>query len=120
MPIYNIRLLNDKLKPGDARVAARNPLGLRVGQFASVFGISLLTLAACVTAPGDNFNPFKNTGGTSLPFMSECTKMIGGECYQATCKEDATSNCSDFAKGCLNNDGYYKGSGEGGTCSRIL
>jgi hypothetical protein len=79
-----------------------------------------LMLAACVN-PRQNINPLTQYGGANPYFESECTvKTSGGECVKATCKEDAVSNCNDWAAGCLNHDGYYQGSSSGGTCSKIL
>jgi hypothetical protein len=81
----------------------------------------LLTLAACGRNPKQNVNPFTDYGRASTYFESECTvKTNNGDCVKATCKEDAVSNCNDWAAGCLNHDGYYQGSSSGGTCSKIL
>ena len=92
---------------------------MRLSLFACAIGLSVLA-AACVATPGNNINPFKDYGSKTVYFTMECTKKINDECVQATCKQDQASNCGDFAKGCLNNDGYYQGSGAGGTCSKIL
>jgi hypothetical protein len=81
---------------------------------------ALLILTACVN-PRQNTNPLTDYGGANPYFESECTvKTSSGECVKATCKEDAVSNCNDWAAGCLNHDGYYQGSSAGGTCSKIL
>lgn len=89
------------------------------------YAISLLILTACAMNPARamnlraNVNPFKSYGATAY-FKSECTTKINGDCVAAKCKQDAESNCDVWAAGCLKNDGYFKGSSEGGTCSKIM
>ena len=80
----------------------------------------LMILTGCVNSRG-NINPLTSYGAANPYFEMQCTvKAKDGSCLKVTCKADAQSNCSDFASGCLNHDGYYQGSGDGGTCSKIL
>jgi hypothetical protein len=80
--------------------------------------------AVIVTACGEtpaNIDPFKDSGVTSLPFTMECVaKDSNGNCVKSQCKKDATSGCADYASGCLKHDGYYAGTDDSGTCSKIL
>lgn len=86
----------------------------------SLGGVGLLGLTACVANPPVAVNPFTTTGQTPY-FTSQCdVKTSGGECVKASCKADAQSNCNDWVAGCLSHDGYFQGSSEGGTCSKIL
>jgi hypothetical protein len=120
MSIYNMQASEIQADLGGVGLAATNSTGRVLRRSAFLYAVSLLLLTACAAKPRDNFNPFKDYGGTSVYFTMECSKKIGDQCVQATCKADQTSNCGDFAKGCLNNDGYYQGSGAGGTCSLIM
>ncbi len=86
-----------------------------------ISGISLLLLGGCVMNSRNNANPFTSYGRADPYFESECTvKANNGDCVKATCKEDAVSNCNDWAAGCLTHDGYFQGSSAGGTCSKIM
>jgi hypothetical protein len=77
-------------------------------------------VSACGGTPA-NIDPFKDSGVTSLPFTMDCVaKDSNGNCVKSQCKKDATSGCADYASGCLKHDGYYAGTDEGGTCSKIL
>lgn len=82
-------------------------------------GVAALT--GCTNLQGVAINPFTNYGpGTPYAEFGCSYKDKDGHCLQATCKADAQSNCDDWSAGCLKNDGYLKGSSEGGTCSKIL
>ncbi|HEY3910768.1 MAG TPA: hypothetical protein VGM07_12865 [Stellaceae bacterium] len=71
--------------------------------------------------PRASINPFTSYGSATPYAEFGCSaKDKDGNCLQATCKADAQSNCDDRAAGCLRNDGYLKGSSEGGTCTKIL
>jgi hypothetical protein len=91
-----------------------------VAALAGAIGLLIVT-AIGMGLGGNYFNPFKDYNETSLPFQAECTaKDSDGKCLKATCKKDADSDCTLFAAGCLRVDGYYAGSSDGGSCSRIL
>ncbi len=82
--------------------------------------LAMLARASCEKRGSSDINPFLSTQ-TSIPFTMECTKKDDhGNCLEVECKKDADSGCSLFASGCLKHDGYFKGSDEGGTCTRIM
>ncbi|MBV9653010.1 MAG: hypothetical protein JOZ42_00455 [Acetobacteraceae bacterium] len=84
-------------------------------------GICLLMMAGCAGPPGRTIDPLTKYGKADPYFESECTvKDKAGDCLKATCKEDAVSNCNDWAAGCLNHDGAYQGTSAGGTCTKVL
>lgn len=88
---------------------------------ASLCGAGLLAMTACVANPLATYNPFTDYGTKTAYFTSQCdVKASNGECVKASCKADEKSNCNDWAVGCLNHDGYFQGTGAGGTCSKIL
>jgi hypothetical protein len=75
--------------------------------------------------PGQNqpgeIDPFTNPAGGSLPFTMECTKKLdNGDCVQSKCTKDAGSDCTNFVSGCFKHDGYYQGTADSGTCTKIM
>jgi hypothetical protein len=84
-----------------------------------VVGI-LILVAAC--AAGSRQTVLNQQGGKGIPNTTECvSKNPDGTCNKKTCKADAESDCAEFAYYCIkNDDGYYQGTKESGTCSRVL
>jgi hypothetical protein len=62
-------------------------------------------------------------GGTTVVYATtECThgNADGVRCNEKTCKADNKSDCTDFARGCVEYGNYYKGSNDAGTCTRVV
>ena len=82
-------------------------------------GATLLAAAACDRRPGVNVLDQDTTG--QVLATTECTvKNPNGTCNVKTCKEDAKSNCLQFANACMDTGHHYSGTKEGGTCTRVL
>jgi hypothetical protein len=97
----------------------------------SITAATLLLLGAC--APHQKAADVMSTGGakggsatgggsTVVYATTECThgNADGVRCNEKTCKADSKSDCTDFARGCVEYGNYYKGSNDAGTCTRVL
>jgi hypothetical protein len=66
-------------------------------------------------------DPFTQPAGGSLPFSMECTKKLdNGDCVQSKCTKDAAPDCTNFVSACFKHDGYYQGTADSGTCTKIM
>jgi hypothetical protein len=92
----------------------------------AMFGVAVLLLAACTNShkAGDVMaGGGAKGGGTTVVYAeTNCThgNPDGVRCDEKTCKADSKSDCTDFAKGCVEYGNYYKGSNDAGTCTRVL
>jgi hypothetical protein len=97
----------------------------------AMFGAAVLLLAACnpqaqkaadVMSSGGAKDGGKAGGSTVVYAETNCThgNADGVRCDEKTCKADSKSDCTDFAKGCVEYGNYYKGSNDAGTCTRVL
>ena len=97
----------------------------------SIAAAAVLLLAACnpqqkgadVLASGGGKGGGASIGGTTVIAAElNCThpNADGVRCNEKTCKADSKSDCTDFAKGCVEYGNYYKGSNDAGTCTRVL
>jgi hypothetical protein len=81
----------------------------------------LIAVVGCEDKREISINPFGGNGVGSIGFTMECVfKAENGECMKSQCKKSAHSDCTDYATACMKHDGYYAGSREGGTCSKVL
>jgi hypothetical protein len=96
----------------------------------AMFGAAMLLLAAC-NPQAQKAADVMSTGGakdggkagtTVVYAETNCThgNPDGVRCDEKTCKADSKSDCTDFAKGCVEYGNYYKGSNDAGTCTRVL
>jgi hypothetical protein len=99
---------------------------------ASILAAAVL-LAACapqqhqkgadVMATGGAKGGGATGGGTTVVYAeTNCThgNADGVRCNEKTCKADSKSDCTDFARGCVEYGNYYKGSNDAGTCTRVV
>jgi hypothetical protein len=108
----------------------------------AIFGAAVLLLAACTNSPkttdvkaadvmasagakggGGAGATGGGGGGTTVVYAeTNCThgNPDGVRCDEKTCKADSKSDCTNFAKGCVEYGNYYKGSNDAGTCTRVL
>ena len=98
----------------------------------AIFGAAVLLLAACTNSPkaadvmasGGGAKGGGGTGGGTTVVYAEtnCThgNADGVRCNEKTCKADSKSDCTDFARGCVEYGNYYKGSNDAGTCTRVV
>ena len=96
MSIYNMQASEILADLGGVGLAATNSTGRVLRTSAFRCAVSLLLLTACVAKPRDNFNPFKDYGGTSVYVTMECSKKIGDQCVQATCKADQSESSNNL------------------------
>ena len=96
MSIYNMQASEIQADLGGVGLAATNSTGRVLRRSAFLYAVSLLLLTACAAKPRDNFNPFKDYGGTSVYFTMECSKKIGDQCVQATCKADQSESSNNL------------------------
>jgi hypothetical protein len=74
----------------------------------------------------DNFGTATRRSRICVPFHSTRSRSIAPSsrpwrwCVKVSCKKDQASGCADFASGCCRNNGYYTGSSESGSCSKIV
>jgi len=82
----------------------------------------ILVLAACTKAPSSGDVLAGSKGDGVLYATTECVSPHpdGQQCNKKTCKKDDESDCTDFAKKCVENGHWYAGSNDAGSCSRIL
>jgi hypothetical protein len=97
----------------------------------TTFAAAVLLLAACapqhqkaadVLSTGGAKDGGKGSGTTVVYATTNCTapNSDGVRCNEKTCKADSKSDCTDFAKGCVEYGNYYKGSNDAGTCTRVV
>jgi len=102
----------------------------------TIFAAAVLMLAACAPqhqkatdvlstggGAGVKGGDGGKGGGTTVVYATtNCTapNSDGVRCNEKTCKADSKSDCTDFAKGCVEYGNYYKGSNDAGTCTRVV
>jgi hypothetical protein len=86
-----------------------------------LLGIGLLLVVTACEKLGTSDVLGPRAEGQIIYATTECVAPHpdGQQCNKKTCKNDAESNCADFAAACLNSDHHYEGTKDAGTCSRI-
>ena len=83
----------------------------------------ILLFGACDRAGRKGDDVLSTTAGTRVVYATtNCTvpHPDGVQCNEKTCKADEKSDCTAFAKGCVEYGNFYKGSNDAGTCTRVL
>jgi hypothetical protein len=89
--------------------------------------VVLIAAAGCSRSPGPAGGDVLSSEESTVVFATtECTVKnpngtVGVDaCNVKTCKQDAESDCKEFAAACLNTGHHYTGTADAGTCTRVL
>lgn len=87
-----------------------------------ICSVILIILGGCALYSRDSIDPFKSYGPNRVSYaIITCVAHDNkGNCVKVTCVADDYDDCKLWATACLGVGGYYSGSSESGTCSRVL